>query len=272
MNTSCDGVDFSLFWTYYKNEKSNTASVPSKNAESVTDAGTELIQSYWATNASPSDGSYSSAKATWQFRLNSFDFEMGRRYWLSRCFTLRPFLNLKGAWTETKLDLNLQGKFPGEGMEDGILHLAEESYKNNYWGAGIGGGIQATFYVTTEFSFYSSFKYDLLWSKFKGKVDENTLEAKTDPNDLNTIVAINRELMVTPKWEEYGMQPIVESSLGIRYESRFCCDRYQLTIDAGWEHQYLASHNRRQGVERFLEFSEHDIGFGGFVLRARFDF
>ncbi|NGX59140.1 MAG: hypothetical protein KR126chlam3_00287 [Chlamydiae bacterium] len=45
--------------------------------------------------------SFDKIQAKWQLDFHSIDLEIGRKYWLSKCFNLRPYAGLRGAWTKT---------------------------------------------------------------------------------------------------------------------------------------------------------------------------
>ena len=85
------------------------------------------------------------------------------------------------------------------------------------------------------------------------------------------------------------MKPVLDTAIGLRYEDTYCCDEYRFSLDLGWEHHIWFDHNHRyvsilqvnqsppSGDPLVLaqidfNFSTYNVGFGGFVLRARFDF
>ena len=74
---------------------------------------------------------------------------------------------------------------------------------------------------------------------------------------------------------------------GFRWEDTWCCDRYRTTFDVGWEHhiwydhvtrlQLSGDYNNQNIIQRVLGFTDFfqeatDMAFGGFVVRARFEF
>ncbi len=230
-NFACDGWDIFLSWTYFKNT----------NKESTTSAN---LLNPWTSNPALR---FDKVSADWEFHLNLLDLELGRRYWLSPCFNMRPFIFLRGAWTETCFDL--------DSTVSGIL--VRDDFNNRFWGGGFGLGVQPAWYFTSCFYLYGDFAFSLLWGDFQMK----------KKGTLNSFSVETRSNMS-------GIEPIADLGIGLGYDQTYCDCRYRTLFSIGWEHHYWWDYVQRfKRVSNYQFFqTSHSLGFGGLVVRARLDF
>ncbi len=294
------GWDLYSNWTYYTSERSHSITVTPFS--SFTPAlGAKGILNPWASaGLMPYPGEvlmFDSLSAKWNLVFNQIDLELGRRYWLSECFTLRPYAGLRAAWTHTTFevkahnDIDLGGLIAVDNITTALYKTdTKDHFRNRNWGVGLIGGLQPTFFLTEEFSLYANAEMSLLWGQLNSHIHRDytntfTTEAGVGP---------------TPLMDYHGgtsdnfscMQPVMDLGIGLRWETCFCDNRYRFNLDAGWEHHVFFNYNRR--VQLFLghlfndtfilasspngraDFTyqtvDSDLGMGGFVLRARFDF
>ena len=99
-SSACDGWDLLLEWTYYKNDRKKTFSTPPITGIGNGDAGDLILFNYWTDNARNVD----SIQSKWEFKFNQLDFVLGRRSWVSPCFTVRPFAGLRFLWTDVEFE------------------------------------------------------------------------------------------------------------------------------------------------------------------------
>jgi len=260
----CDGWDVGFYWTYFKNDKKSSSSVPTADLQNLM-IGDKVFINPWlvvppiALEIFGSGGFFTQLNASWEFRINVFDAQIGRRYWLSRCFNLRPFIGVKGAWTDTKFNVQSSGEFKD------IITISDSRFKNSFKGAGIVGGLQPTWYFTRCFALYGDINFALLWGKFENKLQGST---------LFSVVTPQVDFSYKPKSKFYGMQSVLDAGIGLRWEDTWCCDRYRSSLDIGWEHQIWLEHNIRriEAISLFSVPDRYSVGFGGLVVRGRFDF
>jgi len=289
-NTFCDGWDLYVNWTFFSNKskKSESVSPIANGSES------QLLLNPWANpifgtdfHLDPFDTAfygfapvYTVVKASWKERLNIIDLEIGRKYWLSQCMTMRPFMGLRGAWDRNRF--NIFSRL--ENVTMGAISTNLVKFKNNFWGVGAIVGFQPNWYFTSCFSFFGNADIGLLWGRCENKRNESIslrlLELDATP--IN-IPAANGDTS--------SMLAILDLAIGMRFESNFCCDRYHAALDVGWEQHIWFNHNRRfqlrdgfGGLSRDSGFSElgfisatldeiySDLVFGGVTVKVRFDF
>lgn len=290
-NDCCDGWDVYLNYTWYRNRANSSTSVPALDTGLPFNAGE---QGLFVSNGNLApfgedllSNSYTKVKARYRLNWNVVDLELGRKYWLSRCFNLRPFAALRGAWWKSTYQVTGTATFLDAGTQTQTIDQVEKNRsRNRAWGVGVVGGLQPTWYVCSNFALYSSFDVALIWGDFKTKYRDRL---SIDVDQVNEVYYSNRYSNDCPQ-----MTPMIDVGLGIRWEETWCCDQYRTTLDLGWEHHAVLDQNHRVrtnspfaialpvGTTATPEstnlyapgFTEDSgaIGLGGFVLRLRFDF
>lgn len=280
-NSCCDGWDTYLHWTYFQNNKNASTSVPSNFGFSdfIPGNGEFALLNPWL-NASlhgPHDAQiFDAISAKWRLRFNNIDLEFGRKYWLSKCFTLRPYTGLRGAWTNTRFSTN-SFRQPSNST---LSQEFQNQFTNKYWGVGFIGGLQPNWHFCSNFILFANFDGSLIW----GKAEMNGYESQTETEDS----LLTNSYSNSANDNFFKMQAILDLALGLRWEETWCCDRYRTTLDLGWEHHIWLNHNTRTKTMDYFQLDEGtsflangyrtfteettDTMFGGFVLRARFDF
>lgn len=315
-NSSCDGWDLYLNWTWYRNKKKHSTSVdptyhsgtgatgnvdiPGAGQFALLDPwiNTAFIQessiAYPATSTSFSEGmlSFDAIKTKWRLQFNSIDLELGRKYWLSRCFTMRPYVGLRGAWTKTRFSVRGSRDFTTTSAVAATIHRSyRDRFLDRQWGVGLMAGFQPTFVLGCNFSIYGNLDAALIWGRSKDRKKMRYSETST-----SSTIGANFNFGPTDHNSQFAtMVPIVDLALGIRWEDTWCQDRYRSTLDLGWEHHVWFDFNHRyitNGSNTTLlsgtalgtapysiasTFQSFDVVntnlyYGGFVLRLRFDF
>lgn len=324
MNSSCDGWDLLLDYTYFRTHKTNNVTDPNffaRGADLTTfcQNGIVAIVDPWATEINSTDPlaqHFPRIDAKWSLNFNQIDLELGRKYWVSKCMTVRPYIGVRGAWTKTNFNVvtgpvtdpnvfvSIQDNFrvvQGPDSSDN-----SRFFRNKFWGVGLLGGLQPEFMLGNwcgcgNFSIYGNVDGALLWGKYRGRNRLAFLAITTQSQQdlgpplgpvLSTV--INRSANPVETDDYSRMQGILDLGLGLRWEEHWCCDRYSTSIDLGWEHHYWfdfgmyhriigrANEDQRGnlGATPLAIISEEtgnsnmitDLGFGGLVIRFRFDF
>jgi hypothetical protein len=294
-NTDCDGWDLYFQWTGYWNNNSDSSG--SSCSTSFTDltppvGGYALTPQYIFDNGQTFY--YDSVKASWDFSMNRFDLQLGKRYWLSKCFTLRPYTGIGGIWTETDFEVSAQSRTATVNPADASTRTqsGKASIENNNWGAGLLGGFQPTFQFSDCFALYGDAGMALYWGKLKEN-NRVALAQLQDPGTSSTL-AVDQTVTVCYENDYFCMTPILDLAIGLRWETYWCDQQYHFAFDLGWEHHVLFHHNHRtnlggqvgsvvgttgaSGITPTLAeleaplAVERNIAMGGLVIRVRFDF
>lgn len=100
------GWDFRLDWTYMHNHNKNSTSTPTSTFSIPGEGESALVNPWICTSFNPGSAGtnifFTDIVANWKLNFNSIDLDVGRKYWLSKCFNLRPYAGLRGAWTRTE--------------------------------------------------------------------------------------------------------------------------------------------------------------------------
>ncbi len=302
-NGTCDGWDLSTDWTYYRNSSSKSSSAPFEGNLSFPIEGQQALSNPWVDNAFflvMPDTPFFNEKisASWRLTFNQIDLTLGRKYWLSDCFSLRPFGALRGVWTATHFNVN--GFFgpktltPTDPMVDpsltNFIFNTKDKFQNRYWGIGFLLGLEPNWHFSRCFSLYADLDAALVWGEFEGKKHEKYLNTL----DFGGIPTIAQQVNNKIKGEKFTrMLPILDVGIGVRWEDTYCCNRYRIALNIGWEHHSLFHAGLRHKNEdskfvvinqtsvtneRLFNFArnfievESDIHMGGLVARLQFNF
>jgi len=279
-NMGCDGWDLSANWTYYHNHRKDSCSVPVFTGDSPLEGETGLCDR-WNNMSLFGTPIWDRVSAKWSLHFNQIDLELGRKYWLSPCFTMRPYAGLRGAWSKTKF--NVKGELGPKFIAPDIDERMESSTDNSnsrLWGVGFTTGIQPTWYFCRSLSLFSNLDASLLWGRFKGQQSEQIFKCEAEQRQPEVAVIFDQQQTASNHF--YTMQPIIDLAIGLRWESNWCCDRFRTELDLGWEHhvwfdygnRYLISDTSGGANPVFKTYTEVDSNLimGGFVLRLRVDF
>lgn len=265
-NSRCDGWDSVIRWTWYQNTEKTSATTPfttSTDGDPLFETG--VIYPY-------GPGSFflvgNTLSGKWKLTFNQIDWELGRKYWLSRCFTLRPYAGVRGAWTKTTLTSSLRTPSEPSGTAGQSFNSADGKITSKLWGVGLLGGIQPNWYFCSNFILYSNFNAALLWGDSDLKNDL-TIFTQDDDGTQQTIAN-------NITYKNTKMAAMIDLGLGLRWEETWCCDRYRTALDIGWEHHIWFEHADRPkavtGQSLSLIDSTGNLIYGGLVVRAQFDF
>ncbi|MBM3192873.1 MAG: hypothetical protein FJZ59_01405 [Chlamydiae bacterium] len=182
----------------------------------------------------------SEASSSWNVWFNRIDLTMGRSFFAGHYLSVRPFMGLVGAWDNQKLHIDYTDS-TGESNYD--LHNTQK-----WWGIGAYGGMNATFTFVSDSSNQWSLFLDagtaLPWSKFKGtqSVENGNVEDSYLFTLHNTF---------------YTVAPMLETALGIRWETWWADGSWMFLLQAAWEEQVWFNHNN------FIVPGDATIGAGG---------
>lgn len=194
------------------------------------------------------------AKISWSFQLNVIDTEIGRNFYLSRYFKLRPFIGLKGTWNNQ----NALQEFFLENDDNARVRLRERA-----WGVGVRTGLNQTWQISRNWSFYSDLAVSSMWTEFDISrrdvlIDTNNIES----NILNTAYDFSTNKL------------IVEWGLGVRVDVWMWKDRVHFLLQGGWEEQLWLKYNQFYNTVRESTYIARggDLFFQGLTIKARLDF
>jgi len=302
-NSSCDGWDYNLTWTWFSNKEKDSTCVPDYGLDSpllpfVGAEGQSILLNPWINQSfhflsgqigdafNPYVISFDRISAKYHLTFNQVDLDVGRRYWLSKCLNMRPYVGLRGAWTRARFSTNSYRTTTVD-SEDYALML-NDKFKSKGWGVGFIAGFEPTFYFSQCFGLFAKAGTGVIWGDFEVDKTEKYSGTNAANTDVVFLTYCNKDHS-----EHSQMTGLLDLALGIRWESTWCCDRYRSAVDLGWEHHIFFDQNHRYKTVDFFNFTPlsttavvpstingyrqideatGNLGFGGFVLRLNFDF
>jgi len=253
---SCDGWDvyFNYTWfetedTHYSNSGPNSTIYPNKIYPN-----NPLI-----TTVSTSSGKY-------EFNYRVFDFELGRGFYLSKCFAMRPFMGVRGAGINQKMTFT----YAGGDLNNDKIHIHD---KNDFRGAGLRAGTDLSYALGCGFGILGKASMALLAGSHDVKYKANKSEIPA--SNIRVDADIRRFV------------PNIQFFLGVSYDKNINKNCNHIAVSLGYETQYwwrmnqtitfdnvsanAGGPNGSNGPNNFQRETE-DIGIHGVTLDVRFDF
>ncbi|NGX51217.1 MAG: hypothetical protein K1060chlam2_01079 [Chlamydiae bacterium] len=262
LNLNQDGWDIYAEYTWLQSNNRNSISVVNDQTNGPSfflQPTTELVAVSGVFEAE----SVTKANARWHHHLNVIDLELGRNFYLSQYFTMRPFIGLKGTWQDNDYRVSFF-QFDGVDLEVGPYRMRN---RNDMWGIGVRGGFDIAWYMTKNWSFYGDLAWTAMWADYDDIRRKDTL-TQEDPNNEDAL--ISTVLFNTHYDSHYAVKFVGELELGVRWEMWFYDDNYHFAVQAGWEEQVWLNWNT------FIQIGDIDIwsdlNFHGLNLKFRFDF
>lgn len=209
-------------------------------------------------------------KATWDLRFHAIDLELGRNFYLSQFFTMRPHIGLKGTWQDH--DWKITSKIPGGVLvtienptgTEALTGPSQIEKHYNVWGIGVRGGLNIACYISKCWSIYGDLSLSNLWTNYY----KQTSLLKIDDSG-STEGPRARAIQNGGSGHTYTCRYVAELDIGLRWETWFYDDNYHFAIQAGWEQQNWINWSQ---FERLGNLNSMDMSLQGPNLKLRFDF
>lgn len=173
---------------------------------------------------------YQSARVNWTIRFNMFDWELGRRFCVSKSLYLRPFVGAKGGW----IHQSIHSKWKNPNLSGAqFFNLGIENIKNDFWGIGPEAGINTKWMLVSResqfFSLFGDFSGALMWGHWSfSDLFKNTIDQKVKVNlqNINSGASMFRALMGF-EWDAHFNDETCCLSTKLGYEMQFWLDQLQ---------------------------------------------
>lgn len=156
--------------------------------------------------------------ASWKLRHNMFDLELGRAFYLTKAFSVRPLWGVRGGWLNQKFHTDFA--IPTDATSP---TTAYHDAKNNYWGIGPRLGIHGKFHIDDSWSVLGKASTALLLGKTKERQINHSVDAE----------AVVHHRVLTDDFTQ--LIPNLQIFLGFDWGSCFACGKYYFGVNAGWE-------------------------------------
>jgi len=282
----CDGWDFTVTWTSYKNAQSNKAATPVLDNFLPTSYEQQTLLNPWFNAgiafdpAAPAPFYFDQIAATWKLRFRQIDAELGRQYWLSKKFSVRPFVGVRATWIKTDFETTSSKSFQNSSEAFGGTFIDSYTHKND--GVGIVAGFGPNWFFCPNFSLFANIDASLVWGQCQIEKRENYQFFETQADPQLPIYLTSQ----SSKGQFNALSSAFDLTIGLRFEESWCSNRFRLLADIGWEHHVWLDYVYRPTVEGsysiegdlfFTGFSSYDqvpsdLVIGGLRVRIRLDF
>ncbi len=260
---SHDGWDLYADYTWYLTDGDGNKHQPVSSQDDATLTGYTLADTWLmpvrlgsATFTVPTTNTLlNSIKANWGLKFDAVDLELGRNFFISKFLTLRPHLGLKSAWMEQHYSLLSSRAMPNAPDQAIIFNMHQ---KQNYWGIGVRAGLNTAWHFCKSLSIFGDGAVSELYSHFHVHRKDNVT------------VGVGAPFSPVNMSEKFRtLQPIIELTLGLRWETWCSQEKYHISLQAGWENQVWFNQNRYITMG-----DDHsgDLTMQGLTLKGRFGF
>ncbi len=225
-NMPHDGWDLFFQWTRFytdNNEHGTSASPGGTIFPTYVNAALPLFGS-----PGPVNSGFEGASSYWKLKLNLLDLDLGREFYVSKWLTLRPHGGLRSAWLRQRYNVHYNNGQVGSSLGQNLsVHM-----RNNFWGMGLRGGMDAKWGLGSGFSIFSDLAAALLLGHFK--VFELEKRLTTSPQEVR--------LNVVEKFR--AARATLDMTMGFCYDHTFADDRFGLMIQLAWEQHMFFDQNQ----------------------------
>ena len=256
LNSSHDDWDVLLQWTYWRTCGRGNFSVGQ-------DEAIYPIQGHPARTFSQF---CRKMESDWKMRYDLLDLDVGRKFYVSHCLSLRPFGGLRSAWIKQDLDIAYKEIPPNvqNPISPNTQHDVDKS--DRFYGIGIRGGLDLQWNLCYGFSIFTNPAASVLYSYHSVKQDEF---ASGDGCEKTPLFSIQN-------FYHLG-NVIFDEQIGLRFDWTSCNCCYHIGLDLGWELHF------HHGQNQFMVFTDSamdgkfvsnqgDLNVQGYFLKVRFDF
>jgi hypothetical protein len=168
---------------------------------------------------------FTSANADWQIVMNTFDLETSHKFIIGRA-VISPTMGIRGATIDQKINIQYNAS----------LSTAQETLKNNFYGAGPSFGVNGALSLPYNVSFIGDISTALLWGNWNIKDTYSgpsaflgaptTITTSLNNSELGTLM-FNYFLGL-----EWSHQLTASSSVAVRlgYEMQYWANQLRLVL------------------------------------------
>ncbi len=246
-NLEHDAWDWYLNFTWFQADASDSVCRP-KNGGLLPQKGFSVIESA------------KKIRSHWNVHYYVLDFELGRRYFVSKFLAFRPQFGIESAWIcQRRRYMFRQDLDPSTGITGQNIYG-----KNNFWGIGPRAGVEGTWYFDRHFSLMAAVNGALQWGCF----DDHLKETELTSGGKVRFVDVDGDF--------HTLVPNVQMALGFSWASPINEGKNQLGIRLSYEFQYWWRQNQFLNEQQFnatnFQHESMDLTLNGATLDVRFDF
>ena len=145
----------------------------------------------------------------WKIKYDVVDLTLGRSFYMTSCFYLKPFIGLRGAQIHQRLKSHLVTLFTST-ITGNTTVVTDKDDKENFWGIGPQIGLNAAWDLGCDFSLYGGFAVVSYYGDVKGR--------NFDTDTFATTVSV-----CNGKKKHCFNNVATDAAIGIRWDSCTTC-------------------------------------------------
>lgn len=223
---NCANWDFQVFWTRLHGQTKSTITDPNSG---VIPSNIPLALLFNIISALNSGGTVPFALASgahnkWHFEFDNIDFQIGKSFFICNSAAFRPFLGVKGAWIDQKLNSTYDGI--SLSTDTVVIPIGVRVKKtNDFRAVGPSFGIVMAWEFLCNFSLVSDFSFAAVYGKFHNNIRSFLQDSLGTQIDI--IVRDNK----------HRFRPMVDGRIGLEWNN--CSwECVQFVLGASYEVQY----------------------------------
>lgn len=211
----------------------------------------------------PSFSAVNRAKSTVDISYNNVDLELARNFFLSKNYSVRPYVSLKGAFIDIKQKL-LFTQVQNASLLNLFLEFRGDEFKanlsSNYWGVGPRIGFENKYYFNNGLNIFGDFAAAILYGHFKTKQSDYIPEARLGgllfdnltPEEQEQLDQLFNFALTAPSrkltHDFHRFIPFVQMWLGLEWNKFINHQKQHIRLKAGYEVQYYWRANQMDEV------------------------
>ncbi len=289
-----DSWDLGLEWTWFYGKARSSVSIPASSSSLINPAvsPSSFIFPTWGSESfaaisevplqlQPLISPCLNASATWSLHYNMLDFDLGRHYFVTKAFSLKPYIGVRGGW--------INQDYIAEYAEvlNRTLFPAQMRADFDFKGVGPRLGLDLHWHFNCQWSLVGEVSGAVLYGPYKSRQTYTSFVAILDAGDFD----LAAPLVYTNVRNQHPFQANFETALGLQWEEEFISvhmhRRHRLSLGAYYEFSQWFRQNRlirslpqietdillQNNVDNDFFIKEHgDLGLQGFSIKARLDF
>lgn len=227
---ACDCYDIALNWTHY-HTKANVRGATPSTSNTATNSTTFYSDWERVVGANPI-----SAKGRYTLNMDLVDLELGRKFYVSNCFVLRPNIGLRGV----RIDQNYRvkssaDKNPGDTFDASLQNfLTEVKSRCNQLAVGPRMGLDIEVHMGCGFVLFGKAAGSIVFGKFDNHSSEHLVDFVI-PDEGAQISDFN---YVAKSSAFRTSRTNTDLAIGLKWERCFdwCNRSHPVSLEFAWEH------------------------------------
>ncbi|MEM7174971.1 MAG: Lpg1974 family pore-forming outer membrane protein [Chlamydiota bacterium] len=168
---------------------------------------------------------------------NVVNLELGRNFYASPFLMLRPHFGLSGTWQKqhwrvSEKAMSVSGTLGNIDFPSAQNVVLIRRNTNKTWGIGTRIGLDTSWHLTTQWSFFGDLAFTAMWSSYNIK-RKDTISAIAELNNISR-TANNIPILNIDADTFYRVSLVGETEIGLRWETWFHNDNYHILAQIGW--------------------------------------